>query len=233
MSIRLCQSCQKLPGCCAVWRACGGCISAVSRTPSCPHSGVLHRKLVLSLLHADRRCSSQHLAHYGPGLQRSAGDCEPGRQGGGFRGCLPVGGTLQACNCVPTHSQRSVEACMYGNGQTDSKFLDSTRPCRETTRGSYGRQVLAAHPRDLTKALAEFDRVRKPDMKALRHIDRICGKWWGAGANASDDSHSHHSPSALATAVLRGSRCEAQHRRGPHCDPALPALPLEPACSPP
>lgn len=43
-------------------------------------------------------------------------------------------------------------------------------------------QVLAVNAKDLPFALAEYDRVRKPDMQALRYLDSISGRIWGGGA---------------------------------------------------
>lgn len=37
-------------------------------------------------------------------------------------------------------------------------------------------QVLAVNAKDLPFALAEYDRVRKPDMQALRYLDSISGQ---------------------------------------------------------
>lgn len=43
-------------------------------------------------------------------------------------------------------------------------------------------QVLTVNAKDQVFALAEYDRVRKPDMQALRHLDSISGRIWGGGA---------------------------------------------------
>lgn len=69
-------------------------------------------------------------------------------------------------------------------------------------------QVLEVNrDKDLAFALAEYNRVRKPDMDALRYLDTISGRIWGGAHPAliSNTSRRTHQPSASVAAAVPAS----------------------------
>jgi hypothetical protein len=74
-------------------------------------------------------------------------------------------------------------------------------------------QVLEVNrDKDLAFALAEYNRVRKPDMDALRYLDTISGRIWGGAHPAliPDMTRLTHQPSASTEAAVR-SAARVQH----------------------
>jgi hypothetical protein len=71
-----------------------------------------------------------------------------------------------------------------GVTNTDAKLLDDSSHHR---RSALPLQVLEVNKdKDIAFSLAEYNRVRKPDMDALRYLDTISGRIWGGALSKPD-----------------------------------------------